>query len=186
MITINDVPKGSKRKFYNALGMLSGMSISHIPSRHIRKWYYNLCGAKIEKNSVVFRNVDVLWPMGMQIDKGSSVGRYALVDARGGVYIGKNVTVAGGARLITGSHDIESKDFVAVFKPIVIKDYAWICTGATILQGVTIGYGAVVCAGAVVTKDVPDMCVVGGVPAKFIKKRVTNPEFNGVSAPILH
>lgn len=53
--------------------------------------------------------------------------------------------------------------------PIVIKDRAWIGANATILTGVTIGRNAVVAAGAVVTKDVPDNCLVGGVPARVIK-----------------
>ena len=56
-------------------------------------------------------------------------------------------------------------------KPIVIGDHAWIGFGSTVLAGVTIGKYAIVGAGAVVTKDVPDYAVVGGVPAKIIKKR---------------
>ena len=75
-------------------------------------------------------------------------------------------------RLLTGSHDIGSVHFDLVTKPISVGDAAWIATGAIILPGVTIGEGAVVAAGAVVTKDVEPWTVVGGNPAKFIKKRV--------------
>ena len=57
------------------------------------------------------------------------------------------------------------------YKHIVIEDNAWICTRAIVLQGVTIGEGAVVGAGSVVTKDVPPYSIVGGVPAKIIGKR---------------
>ena len=60
--------------------------------------------------------------------------------------------------------------------PIMIKDRAWIGANATILTGVTIGKNAVVAAGAVVTKDVPDNCMVGGVPAKIIKEIDQNSE----------
>jgi acetyltransferase-like isoleucine patch superfamily enzyme len=72
---------------------------------------------------------------------------------------------------MTGSHDYKSRNFQGIFKPIVIEDYAWVGVGATILQGVTIGKGAVVCAGAVVTKDVPPYAVVAGVPAQTIDTR---------------
>ena len=57
-------------------------------------------------------------------------------------------------------------------KPIVIEDYVWIATGAMILPGVTVGEGAVVAAGSVVTKDVPPWTVVAGNPAREVKKRV--------------
>lgn len=186
MKVIQDIPKGIQRKIGNALGMIGMMSFSHIPSRHIRRWCYSLCGAYIPKDSVVFRNADVLWPMGLKMGHGSSIGKDALVDSRAGVTIGDNVTVASRTRLITGSHNIEDANFEAVFRPIVIKDYAWICTGATILQGVTVGRGAVVCAGAVVTGDVPDMAVVAGCPARIIKMRKIEPTFVGVQAPFLH
>ena len=70
------------------------------------------------------------------------------------------------------SHDVSSPTFDYFVSPVVIKDNVWIATGAIILPGVTIGEGAVVGAGAVVTKDVEPWTVVGGNPAKFIKKRV--------------
>jgi acetyltransferase-like isoleucine patch superfamily enzyme len=59
---------------------------------------------------------------------------------------------------------------------VTIKEKAWICIGAVICSGVTIGRNAVVAAGAVVTKDVPDNVVVGGVPAKVIKQLDQHPK----------
>ena len=61
-------------------------------------------------------------------------------------------------------------DFTSFVAPVVIKKNAWITIGAYILPGVTVGEGSVVAAGAVVTKDVPPHCFVGGIPAKLIKK----------------
>ena len=81
-------------------------------------------------------------------------------------------------KLITGSHNINSPGFEAIFEPIVIDDYAWICTGATIVQGVRIGKGAVVAAGAVVTHDVKPYTVVGGIPAKEIATRSIDLEYH--------
>ena len=186
MKTFNEVPKGIKRKIGLALGMIMTMTVAHVPSRHLRRWSYALLGARIDKRSVVFRNADVIWPSGLILEEGSSIGKDCLIDARGGVHIGKNVTVAGRSQLITGSHNIESKDFDPLFKEIVVEDYAWICTSSIVLQGVRIGRGAVVSAGSVVTKNVPDMCIVGGVPARIIKKRNLEPDFSGKRAPILH
>ncbi|HEU5439754.1 MAG TPA: acyltransferase, partial [Ktedonobacterales bacterium] len=76
-----------------------------------------------------------------------------------------------GVWLVTGTHDMNDPDFRDEYKAIVIDDYAWIGSRATILAGVTIGRGAVVMAGAVVTRDVPPFAVVGGVPAKVVGER---------------
>jgi len=87
------------------------------------------------------------------------------------IHLGDNVVINDGCVLLTASHDINSPDWRRVIAPIVIENYAWIATNSIILPGVTIGYGAVVGAGAVVTKDVPARHVVAGNPARIIKER---------------
>lgn len=174
------------RRFYNSIVFISNMFINKIPSRSLRKFWYEMLGSKIGKSSVLFRRVEVLAPNQLTVGKNSSVGWFSLLDARGGIYIGNNVTVASYCKLVTGSHDINDPKFGAQFSPIIIGDYVWIGTGAIILQSVNIGEGAVVCAGAVVTKDVPPYTVVGGVPAKFIKKRSKNCNYIPPRAPFLH
>jgi len=87
------------------------------------------------------------------------------------IEIGNCVVINDGVRLITGSHDIHSPTYDHVFAPIIIEDHAWIATDAMILKGVRIGRGAVVAAGAVVTRDVAPFTVVGGNPAKEIGTR---------------
>lgn len=173
-------------RIYNAITFLGNMIINKIPSRTIRKIFYQIMGAHIGKDSVVFRRAEVLNPKGLSIDNNSSVGWFTLLDARGEISIGKNVTVASYCKLITGSHDINDPMFTASFKRIEICDYAWIGTGAIILQGVKVGKGAVVCAGAVVTKDVGEFEVVGGVPAKYIKMRNKDVLYTCPKSPILH
>ena len=93
----------------------------------------------------------------------------------GPVCIGNNVNLAQGITVTALNHNFEDTtkriDEQGIStKPVVIGDDVWIGANAVILPGVTIGRHVVVAAGAVVTKDVPDNCVVGGVPAKVIKQ----------------
>ncbi len=89
---------------------------------------------------------------------------------QGGIYIGDDVLIGHNVVLATINHDLNPKNNRRNhYAPIHIGDRAWIGSNATILAGVTIGKWAVVAAGAVVTKDVPDYAIVGGVPAKVIK-----------------
>jgi len=89
----------------------------------------------------------------------------------GGITIEDDVLVGPNVNLVTENHPLDPGNRRAlVCKPICIKRNAWIGAAATILPGVTIGKNAVVAAGAVVTVDVLDNSVVGGIPAKFIKQ----------------
>ncbi|WP_290795017.1 DapH/DapD/GlmU-related protein [Flavihumibacter sp. UBA7668] len=88
----------------------------------------------------------------------------------GGITLEDSVLIGPKVSLITENHPLDPANRRAlVCKPILIKQNAWIGAGATILPGVTIGKNAVVAAGAVVSKDVPDNTVVAGIPAKHIK-----------------
>ena len=97
----------------------------------------------------------------------------------GPVTIGSHVNLAQGITVTALNHNYEDKtqpiDMQGVStNPIVIGDDVWIGANSVILPGVTIGRHAVVAAGAVVTKDVPDNCVVAGVPARVIKQLETS------------
>lgn len=95
------------------------------------------------------------------------------------VTIQNNVCINDGVILLTGSHQLTDPLWRHKKKPILIKDYAWIATGAIILPGVTIGKGAVVGAGAVVSKDIPDYAVVSGNPARILEvKRTSDLRYN--------
>ena len=88
------------------------------------------------------------------------------------VRIGDNVVVSQEAFLCTASHDVSSVTMELTTKPIVVESNAWITARTIIMPGVTVGEGSVVAAGAVVTHDVEDWSVVGGVPAKRLKGRI--------------
>lgn len=109
----------------------------------------------------------------LTIDAFSFVGRVeiALHDK---VYIGKYVCINDGVKILTASHDVNDSGWQHIKSPIFIEDYAWIATNAIILPGVHIGKGAIVGAGAVVSKDVAPYDIVVGNPAKSINKQRTH------------
>ena len=181
----NDMPKIVKCVYY-AITLFGNVVINKIPSRHIRKWFYQLMGAEIGKNTFPCRRVEVLLPKGLKLADGVAVGWFAELDARGGISIDHDTNISSHVKMITGSHDIDDQAYTADFKPIHVGHHCWVGTGATILQGVNIGDGAVVAAGAVVTKDVPPYEVWGGVPAKYIRKRTDVSEYRIGKTPFLH
>jgi len=88
----------------------------------------------------------------------------------GGITLEDEVLIGPKVNLITENHPLDPEDRRALIaRPILIKRRAWIGAGATILPGVTVGENAIVAAGAVVSKDVPDNMIVGGIPARIIK-----------------
>lgn len=105
----------------------------------------------------------------------SHIGDHTIIDVAGNVFIGKKVAI--GPNCVFYSHDhIYTDKTKAAWEggvktgDIIIEDGAWIGSGVTILHGVTVGRNAVVAAGSVVTKNVEEYCIYGGVPAKFIKR----------------
>jgi acetyltransferase-like isoleucine patch superfamily enzyme len=112
---------------------------------------------------------------GIKIGRDSLVGEYSVIRGQGGVTIGDRVYTSPFTQIIAVNHVFEdpSRPFVdqgITADGIIIEDDVWLGAGAVITDGVRVGKGAVVAAGAVVTKDVPPHTVVGGVPAKEIKK----------------
>jgi acetyltransferase-like isoleucine patch superfamily enzyme len=93
-----------------------------------------------------------------------------------GLVIGNNVLIAGHCLIIPANHIFTRKDIPinkqgTESKGIIIEDDVWIAAGCQILDGVTIGKGAIIAAGSVVNKSVDAYSIVGGVPAVFIKSR---------------
>ncbi len=181
----NDMSKPAKAIYY-AVTLWGNRIINKLPSRHIRRWFYQMLGAKFGKNVFPCRRVEVLLPKGLVLEDSVAIGWFSELDARGGIKVGHDTNISSHVKLITGSHDINDPKFTADFLPIHIGHHCWIGTGAIILQGVRIGDGAVVAAGAVVTKDVEPWTIVGGLPAKKIGERSDNIEYKTGSAPFLY
>lgn len=104
----------------------------------------------------------------MKIGKNVLINSNLLAMARGGITIEDNAMLAANVQLISNNHDPYDL-WTLPCKPVLVKEYAWIGAGATILPGVCVGKHAIVGAGSVVTKDVPDYAVAVGNPAKVIK-----------------
>jgi len=106
----------------------------------------------------------------LSIGENSFIGRVHM-QAQAKIQIGSHVCINDGVRLMTASHDVRASAWTATAAAIVIEDFAWIATGATVLPGVRIGRGALVGACAVVARGVPDFAVAVGNPAQ-IRERV--------------
>ena len=145
--------------------------LPHIPIFCIRNAMYRFIGIKVGLGSVIDRKVYIMAPRRLKIGDHSHINHNSLIDARGGLTIGNSVSLSHNVSIVTGGHEVNASDFHGRYCPISIEDYVWVGVGATILQGTTIGRGAVICAGAVVTHDVAPYEIVGGVPAKKIGER---------------
>lgn len=145
--------------------------INWIPIPKLRKYLYIMLQMKIHPTAHIMRNCQFLSLKDIYIDKRSQVGHDCFLDAKGGICIGKDVVIASYSKIITAKHIVDDIDFKGIDKPIKINDRVWIATGATILQGIEIGEGAVVAAGSVVHKNVEPFTIVGGIPAKKIGER---------------
>lgn len=125
-------------------------------------------GAQIDSTTCISPNrIEGAFPL-LKIGAHSFIGR-ATIRMRAPVSIGAYVCINDGVEILTGSHALDDPEWRMYAKPVVIEDYAWIATGATILPGVTVGKGAVVGAKAVVRKSVPPFAVVIGNPATPIE-----------------
>jgi acetyltransferase-like isoleucine patch superfamily enzyme len=152
--------------------------INKIPFYFIRHFYYRkVMGIKIGKGSSIHLNCFITGK-NIEIAENSVINRKCFLDGRGKLFIGNFASISPEVHLITGDHDYNSPDFEFRSKDIYVGDYAWIGSRATILPGVKIGKGAVVCAGAVVTRDVQEFAVVAGVPAVKIKERSRDLRYN--------
>lgn len=161
--------------------------VNRIPSHAVRGlWYRRVLGLNIGRGAVMHLGVQ-LWILSrgqirraaeneagqlrVSIGPHTWINRDCTLDLRGGLRIGKSVSIAAEVVILTADHDREQVSFPLRFRGVVIEDQVWIGMRAMILPGVHIGRGAVIGAGSVVTRDVPALAVVAGVPARQIGMR---------------
>lgn len=143
-------------------------------ARKFRVLLVRLFGGKIDWSCSLNRLSIIDFPWNLKMSKFSSLGENSWVYCLNEIEIGKNSCIGKDVYLLTGSHNINSLKFDLITNPIIIGDGVWISTRANILPGVNLGSFSVIGIGAIVTKDVDEFSIVGGNPAKFIKKREIN------------
>lgn len=144
----------------------------YIPSHIIRLFLYrHIYGIKIGRGTTIHFGCRFYAAKGVTFGDHCVIGHCCFFDGRSGLTIGNNVNIAGETAVFTLQHDPQSPTFDAVGGPVVMMDYVFTGSRALVLPGVTIGKGAGIAAGAVVTKDVEEYTIVGGVPARKIGDR---------------
>ena len=136
-----------------------------------RRWLLRRLGAQVGRDVHVYASARVYYPWMLKVGDDSAIGEDALIYNLGPVTIGVRATISHRAHLCAGSHDYSDPALPLLRPPIEVGDDAWICAEAFVGPGITIGKGAVVGARAAVFKDVEPWTVVGGNPAKVIKRR---------------
>lgn len=145
--------------------------VGYIPFHTIRNIFYVMSGIKMGKHSTFHMGARFFNPAKISIGEGTIIGDHAFLDGREKIVIGNQVDIASQVMIYNSEHNLSDNTFKAIEEPVTIEDYCFIGPRVIIMPGVKIGRGAVVAGGAVVTKDVPDLAIVGGVPAKVIGER---------------
>jgi acetyltransferase-like isoleucine patch superfamily enzyme len=176
------------------LNYLTNHVVAHVPSFMLRRlWYRHALGIDFGPGASVLLGAHVWFfgpretrRRGVAIGRNSRINRDCTLDIRSGLTIGDNVSISPEVMILGGSHDYNDPSWRYVDTgPVTIEDYVWIGSRATILPGVTVGRGAVVAVGSVVTKNVAPMTVVAGVPAKPIAIRKSGATAYAIGPPPL-
>lgn len=177
-----------KQFVYDFIQYVISPIIMRIHISKLRKLFLShICGVKIGKNSSILRkSIFKIRRNKIFIGDNCVINESCILDGRGGILkIGNNVDIARETNIWTLQHDPDSDFHEQEGGDVIIEDYVWIASRCTILPGVKIGYGAVIASGAVVTKNVEPMAIVGGIPAKVIGKRKSNLKYTLNHTPFL-
>jgi acetyltransferase-like isoleucine patch superfamily enzyme len=154
--------------------------VAHIPSHRLRLVFYRrVMGFEIDAGTAVFLGARFTAARGLKIGVYSVVNQDCRLDTRGTITIGSYTSISPEVTIITADHDPRSPAFHGRTKPVTIGKHVWIGTRAMLLPGVTVGEGAVVAAGSVVSKDVAPYTIVAGIPARKIAERPFDLKYGG-------
>ncbi|SFG96255.1 maltose O-acetyltransferase [Sporolactobacillus nakayamae] len=163
-----------KKFIYDCYIAILNFVVPLIPVQNLRKLIYKIGKMKIGKNTTILRPVYLYAPSRIQIGDYCAINDHVVLDGRGKLIINDNVNISPYVKIYTAEHDVNSMDFHYTAGITTINKFAWVSTGSILLPGISVGEGAVIAAGAVVTKDINPYDIVGGVPAKVIGHRNKN------------
>jgi len=154
-----------------AMRVTAELNGSYHEPDEIRNLFSLLIGKNIDKSFCLFPPFYADFGKNITIGKNVFINSCCCFQDQGGITIGDDALIGHRVTLATLNHGISPQDRVSLYPaPITIGNKVWIGAGVVVLPGVTIGNNSIIAAGAVVTKDVPVNTIVGGVPAKIIKK----------------
>lgn len=145
--------------------------VGYFPSHLVRNLLYCLVGVKLGRRATLHMGARFYYPRNIRIGEGTIIGDHIFLDGRAKITIGAHTDIASEVMIYNSEHDLSDPTFKAIEEPVTIGDYCFIGPRVIIMPGVNIGRGVIVGGGAVVTKDVPEGTIVGGVPAKIIGER---------------
>lgn len=174
-LSISTAVKKALRRFANWYFDFELMVVhfvsDHVPFKFIRHSLFRLAGVKIGPHSTIHMGVRFFSPRRVKIGEDTIIGFGTFLDGRAPLAIGNHVDIASEVLIYNEEHDTASETFAPRNEPVTIEDYVFIGPRAIVLPGVTVGRGAIVAAGAVVTKDIGPFSIAGGVPAEVIGER---------------
>lgn len=143
----------------------------------VARWgFYRIFFARLKAFAIIYPGVHLTHCYGIRAGSGLSINTGALLDGRGGILIGDDVLIGPYVVINSSEHahkqlDVPMTSVDHIMAPVRIGNDVWIGANAVVTGGIEIGDGAVIAAGAVVTRDVPPYAIVGGVPATVIGDR---------------
>jgi maltose O-acetyltransferase len=153
----------------------------------IRASFWRLFFKKIGENVFILDSCRFYSPKGISLGHDVSINHHVNLSGPGGLDIGNFVMIGSNCNILTSNHNFDRYDLAMIYQgtkldKVVIEDDVWLGTNVVVLPGVRIGRGAIIGAGAVVTKDIPEYAIAGGVPAKVLKFRFSDEIANKASS----
>lgn len=172
--------RGTQTFIRKVLDQMTAGAVGALPNspgvNPLKAWLMRLRGARIGRGVKFWSGIWIDRFDRLQIGEDATIGKSVLLVCGGGVHLGRRTMIGHGSKLISAKHRIPPNRAPmrfagTIFGKVTIKDDAWLAAQSLVLPGVTVGEGAVVGAGSVVTHDVPPYAVVAGVPARIMRMR---------------